>query len=166
MRRIAFFIISLMMLMGCKKEPAADPAGTNSITINWTSTYGQDPLELYKGVDEDHPIYYPYIQLKLGIVDASMNFVFWSLQSFDPNFANTNNTVGNGGEMVDVGKVSGLGDVVSKPATGWSASSATQVGHGYVLRALSILTTIATALCRTTITASMWCHWLKMSMEE
>ena len=36
--------------------------------------------------------------------------------------------------MVNLGSVGGLGDIVTKPTSGWTTTSSTEVGHGYVMR--------------------------------
>lgn len=40
----------------------------------------------------------------------------------------------SGAEIIDIGKVSGLGNITTIPATGWKEKAAIVVGHGYVLR--------------------------------
>lgn len=44
------------------------------------------------------------------------------------------NLCGDGCELVDIGKVSGLGNIVTIPDDGWKSKTAAIVGHGYILR--------------------------------
>ena len=80
-------MIGIAAFQSCKKEATPDPTGTNTITINYTSTYSEFPLSFYKGPDEDNNTMYPYVWIKGGIWDASLNMVFISLQSGDATYA-------------------------------------------------------------------------------
>lgn len=136
------FVFSVMLISvlfsGCKKQDTdvVDPAGTNTMILNNTVSDGWC-IPLYKGLDEGitGPSPYPYVFVRCGIYDADLNFVFWVKQGADLTFTPWGgNIVGQGGEMVNMGKVSGLGALVTKPTSGWSDKSAVEVGNGYILR--------------------------------
>jgi hypothetical protein len=135
MKKITFLILGIILLGGCKKETTPDPSGTNTMTLNYTVSDGW-AIPLYKGIDQAGTVARcPYVKISCGIYDADLNFVFWAKQGTDLSFADwCGNIVGGGGEMVNLGYVKGLGEVTTKPTSGWSDKSAVEVGHGYVLR--------------------------------
>lgn len=122
----ALIIISLL-LFSCVPP---DPDGTNTITINYTTN---SYVVLYHGVEQYDPNW-EYLETRLHIPDAAMNFTFTAISAHDYFITDYFVRQGLGGEIVDVGEVAGLGSVTDKPSSGWFGSTAVQQGHGYVLR--------------------------------
>jgi hypothetical protein len=131
----SLFLMSVLVIFSCTKDVVKvdDPVGTITQSINYT--VGGMSIILYQGLDEDTFHYVPYVQIKVGIRDASLNFSFDDITATDINIINWIYIGhGMGGEIVDVGEVNGLGNVTEKPSAGWSGLAAVQVGHGYVVR--------------------------------
>jgi hypothetical protein len=111
----------------------ADPEGTRTTTINFTIQ--PHPIVLYQGVADDGPYgTHAYVQVLTG-VDASLNVHFTSVTSSDPEFRDHYLLNGNqGGEVVALGPVAGLGTIAAKPEAGWGPLASAEPGSGYVLR--------------------------------
>lgn len=120
-------------------DTAADPADTITTSVNYTAD--NTPIELYAGLADDGPYTsgsytYPYVIVYFGI-DSSLNFLFATAQAeylgtrTNPHWDGLGS---DGGEVANVGQVTGLGDVTEKPSSGWSNTVAVEVGHGYVVR--------------------------------
>jgi hypothetical protein len=75
---------------------------------------------------------WPLSQVSMGIRDTSLNFSFDARGYTSSGYPETDDPTG--GEIADVGEVGGLGDVLGKPAMGWTTLGAVEVGHGYVAR--------------------------------
>lgn len=115
-----------------------DPPGTLGISIN----FNDKPITLYSGLAADGPYQlngytYPYVIIVFGL-EGTLNFTYHTavVQNNSGSMANPIwwGLGGIGGEEVDMGVVSGLGSVVTKPSTGWAPNKAILVGHGYVVR--------------------------------
>ena len=137
-------IFILITLSSCEKADVIppDPPGTITTSINYTEN--PTPIVLYSGLAEDGPYFfgvgttpYPYVNILVGM-RASLNFVFHTAV-----VQNNSGTMANpiwqglgsfGGEVVSMGKVSGLGSITTKPSSGWSTTAAVEKGHGYVIR--------------------------------
>jgi len=128
-------LLLLGSFTGCIKDDDNVPDPDGTVTYSFNYTVQSSHVTFYQGRDEHMTTEQRYATILFRILDASMNFSFTSILSLDPNgiqwLVITN---GMGGEMVDVGAVSGLGAVTGIPASGWTASQAVQVGHGYVCR--------------------------------
>src|SRR5688572_26044000 len=111
---LGFIFLAVLFLPSCATAPP-DPAGTNTISLNYTANAY---IILYQGVEEGPDQSWPYVQILLRIFDASMNFGFTAIRSMDPDIISYliyNNT---GGEMVNLGNVTGLGAITDKPSSG------------------------------------------------
>jgi len=132
-------LIGFLGVVGCGSSQVADPEGTVDLTINYMSASTGMTLVLWNGTDEDPlkdssggPLV-SYSQVQMGIRDTSMNFSFQAIGwMYKGGVAEANDPTG--GEIVDVGEVGGLGDVVEKPTLGWISLCAVEVRHGYVAR--------------------------------
>ena len=115
-----------------------DPIETIAISIN----FNDKPITLYSGLAGDGPYQingytYPYLTIVLGL-EGTLNFTYHTAVVQNNSGSMTNPIwwgLGSiGGEEVDLGLVSGLGSIVTKPTTGWLPNRAILVGHGYVVR--------------------------------
>lgn len=115
-----------------------DPSGTSGISLN----FNDKPIILYSGLAPDGPYQingytYPYITIVFGL-EGTLNFTYHTavIQNNSGSLANPIwwGLGGIGGEEVDMGVVSGLGSVITKPTSGYAPNRAIQVGHGYVIR--------------------------------
>lgn len=129
-----FAIILIAFLSSCEKDDTVpDPAGAITISINYT--VNPMSIVLFQDIDEAPDQGWPYVQIKVGIRNASMNFEFDAIQSDNINIGHPYNIhYGVGGEIANVGNVNGLGEVTNKPSSGWTNICAVEVGQGYVVR--------------------------------
>lgn len=139
-----FLLILVAICTSCTKQDEAisDPPGTITISINYTSNAA--PITLFSGLAADGPyVYntytYPYLNLFAGM-DVSLNFVYYA-SVVQNNSGSLTNPIwyglgmgSYGCEVANVGKVSGLGSITSKPSSGWASTGAVQIGYGYVIR--------------------------------
>ncbi len=135
-------IMSLFVFSSCTNDnpvAAADPSGTITTNINYYAN--PTPITLYQGLADDGPyqggwgVQCPYLMIVAGM-NVSLNFVFNVGINGVLDFSTNQGTTwySGGTEVADVGKVNGLGDVTTKPTSGWASTCAIQVGHGYVIR--------------------------------
>ena len=130
-----FAIILIAFLSSCNNEDVdqvADPEGTITITLN-----GHPSLIIYQGIDAE-PLYpqapqWVYLFFHFGMDTNTLNAVSTINISPNPN-ENQVDQLYNTIDVANVGSVSGLGYVTTKPTTGYSPQSALQKGHGYVIR--------------------------------
>ncbi|MEI7421570.1 MAG: hypothetical protein WCK18_05725 [Prolixibacteraceae bacterium] len=115
-----------------------DPPNALGISIN----FNDKPITLYSGLAADGPYQlngytYPYVTIVFGL-EGTLNFTYHTAVVQNNSGSMTNpiwwGLGGIGGEEADMGIVSGLGNVVTKPTTGYTPNRAIQVGHGYVIR--------------------------------
>ncbi len=128
-----FAMVILTVLVGCspKEEDVRDPAGTITFSLNYTS--GPE-IVLYSGPNDEVSPKCPSAQVKMGIRNSSMNFEFDATDYSCPGLVSDLFMTGIGGEVVNLGKMRGLGDVTEKPGSGWAAVGAVEEQHGYVVR--------------------------------
>jgi hypothetical protein len=136
MKKVAIVLFSTFLIAlnsGCKKEPISDPEGTLTIITNYTLS-GADwaSISLYKGANLGASA--PYVWVRCGMYDASLSLRFLTQTSDNSGFVGASYNLGQGGEVVNLGEVKGLGDVVNKPTSGWAETTAMELGNGYVLR--------------------------------
>lgn len=141
--RLIYASIILITLASCQKQASTppDPTGTLSVSINYT--VDPTPLVLYQGIAADGPyvpcpnclppISYPYVRIRMG-TNASLNALFVADICDNASFGNPSYNYGGVAEIADMGSVKGLGSVTSIPTTGWSTTSALEIGRGYVVR--------------------------------
>lgn len=133
---LSFFV--LFFISSCKKSETTDPAGTASVNIN--TTVNATPVILYSGTIDAGDYCCPpdtlffdstmNVEVSFGI-DANINFHITHHYGNQSNWGWFQN---EGGELVDVGEVSGLGDVTEIPESGWAKNVAATKYHAYVLR--------------------------------
>lgn len=144
-----FFIVGIVLIIlsinSCSKTSDSTVPVPNAVTVSINYTVNATPIILYDDVAEDGPYPtspcgpggpYPVVIISCGM-DASMNFIFHTAIAINTTIRSNPQWCGLGnfgGEIVDIGKVNGLGDVTSKPNSGWSSIAAIQLGHGYVVR--------------------------------
>lgn len=128
-------MVFLLLASSCgNKEAAAipDPAGTN--TYIFKAAEKEYTLDLYKNKDET-PGNPPYAWIRIGLSSTSLNFGFIAVTYSDSDFNyGIISYFETGGEIVNLGKVNGLGSITLKPTTGWVKATAAEVGNGYVVR--------------------------------
>ena len=143
MKKNLILIISVITLsvinFSCTKDsatPVSDPAGT----ITTTLVSGSD-FALYADLAADGPynIYdasYPYVRVRLGFSYSSLNTYFQTDISKTSVFTYGEYVTSGdtGGEAVNIGAVNGLGEVTSKPVSGFINHCTMEIGHGYVVR--------------------------------
>jgi hypothetical protein len=132
-----YLVIAIIAIaFSCTKteDNVPDPAGT--ITTNLNSWY-----MLYEGTASvpytTQYASYPNIQRILGMDLPSLTTSFQvKLDEGLPNSGYFNWDVESteGSEAVNMGKVNGLGNVTTKPTSGYTKSCSLQEGHGYVVR--------------------------------
>ncbi len=130
------FLSECGWLTPADKEKTPDPEGTVEVNIN--TTVNGTPVVLYSGpIDEGDYCCsgqefdaQETVEVFFG-VDKNINFHITHHYGDASNWGWFQN---EGGELADLGKVSGLGDVTDIPETGWATTIAATKGHGYVLR--------------------------------
>jgi hypothetical protein len=133
--KIALGIFSLVlmttMLSGCKKESnlIADPNGTITVSINDANN-----MFIYEGLAEKQYAQYPYLIIAMAITTSTLNTNFAMTACPDATNPHGSNFYNTGGEAANIGAVNGLGEVTTKPTTGYSVRSTFEKGHGYVVR--------------------------------
>lgn len=132
---ITILFYAILVVSGCttkENTPIPDPPGTN--TYIFRAGDKEYNLDLYKSIDEDGANL-DYVWIRFGLSSSALNFGFIAVNWADP-FVTGPYIIRyeTGGEIVNLGKVEGLGSITQKPTTGWSSSSAAEVGNGYVVR--------------------------------
>ena len=145
MKKTLYLISCCLFFISCGLSPTApmipsDPDGTMTVNLSTTVDYG-----LFQGLaDKQYPYtiypegkavtaYYPYVIICLSmtpILNTHFNITVC------PSLANPNgeNFYNTGGEVANMGTCDGLGDVTTKPSSGYSSVSSIQEKHGYVVR--------------------------------
>jgi hypothetical protein len=132
---ITILFFSILAESGCttkEKTQIPDPVGTNTYTF--IADNKQFDLDLYKSIDDDPN--HNYVWIRFGLSSSALNFGFITVNYVNGDFTNSyyNIRYENGGEIVNLGKVDGLGSITKIPTSGWSTSSSAEVGNGYVVR--------------------------------
>jgi hypothetical protein len=106
----------------------SDPEGTMTVNLSTTVDYG-----LFVGLADKPLSSMPYVIICFSMTNTlNTHFNITVCESLIyPSGANFYNT---GGEVVDMGTCDGLGDVTTKPSSGYSSVSSIQLNHGYVIR--------------------------------
>jgi hypothetical protein len=122
----------IIFMFSCAKDKdttVADPEGT--ITVNLNDAGG---VTLYSGPASKAYYQYPYVLIGFGMVTSTLNTNFNITVCPDASNPHGENFYNTGAEAANMGIVDGLGNVTTKPASGYSNVSAIEKGHGYVLR--------------------------------
>ncbi len=131
---LSLFICLIYLVTACKPEDTTppDPVGTNTYIFR-AEEKGYN-LDLYKSTDDD-PLH-NFVWIRFGLSSNALNFGFITVNYINSDFSSSyyNIRYENGGEIVNLGKVDGLGSITDIPTSGWTSSSAAEVGHGYVVR--------------------------------
>jgi hypothetical protein len=127
-------IIAIALISSCTKtkDNVPDPTGTITTNLNswimlyegtasvsYVTQYGTYP-NIQRILGMDIPSLTTSFQIKLA--DAYNGYINWDVES------------SGGSEVVNIGEVNGLGNVTTKPASGYTKSCSLQKGHGYVVR--------------------------------
>jgi len=129
-----FAIILIAFLSSCKKDDiVADPEGTITVTLNDAS-----PLTIYQGIDPDpmYPLAPDWVNLffQFGMTQSTLNAQSTINVCQYPQMGSQCDQIYNQIDVANLGNVSGLGNVTTKPSSGYLPVSAIQKGHGYVIR--------------------------------
>lgn len=112
---VGLFLV-LVLITGCDITGSSDPPGTVTSDLNTSYEYGSGNSN---------------IDFETGNVGLSVDNTDLTLTT-PLNFSAR-------GKLVDVGEVSGVGDINSVPTAGWVSMCAPVVGDGYLVNSINVV---------------------------
>lgn len=96
----------------------------------------EDPTDPDKPtvVDPDKPVEDPASTVTVNILNDGTSLPLGNEIFISMDAANNLCATGGGNELVNVGKVAGLGNIINIPTVGWKRKAVLEVGQGYVVR--------------------------------
>jgi hypothetical protein len=118
-----------------KKTTTADPNGTITTTLDPSSiiVYSDLALDAPYSIPNYSSIY-THIMLRMSMSTTNLNAGFGTYGSRDGGNSYFAGVGFQSGEMANLGTVAGLGDVTTKPSSGYASLGTIEIGHGYVIR--------------------------------